>query len=221
MIITLDIETRPCDDPELIAEIVANVKPPKTLKKAESIEAWWKEEGEQAKKDAVAKTGTDGSFGRVCCIGWMIDDVVYSSCGEEKRVIEDFFTDVTCRAVPEHYGKEAGTHIIIGHNVSSFDLRFLWQRSAVNGIKRPKSIPWTAKPWDSSIQDTMLLWNPDRDKRISLDNLCKVLGVKSPKGDFDWTMIDAAYKAGEFDRIAEYCKGDVAATYQCWSRMKD
>ena len=109
-------------------------------------------------------------------------------------------------------------HTIVGHNVSAFDLRFLWQRAVILGIPRPQSIPWQAKPWE--LQDAMVMWNPDREKRISLDRLCKVLGIKSPKGDLDGSKIAQAWADGRHDDIAHYCKADVDATRACWQKLK-
>lgn len=217
-ILTFDIETRPCDDPALIEEIISSIKPPRTIKKPESIESWWEEEGEQAKQEAIARTALDGTYGHVCCIGYAFDDMPAAAyCGEEAVVIRQFFSDVTDAALVDHYPRPVLTHTVVGHNVSSFDMRFLWQRAVVLGIPRPKNIPWNSKPWE--LQDTMLIWNPDRDKRISLDKLCKVLGVESPKGELDGSKIAQAWADGKYEEIAKYCKADVEATRECWRKM--
>ena len=107
---------------------------------------------------------------------------------------------------------------IVGHNVA-WDLRFLWQRFVVNGIAPPNwlRVAVKAKPWD--ISDTMTMWNPDRDKRISLDRLCRILGVPTSKGDMDGSKVWDAYRAGEIDRIAAYCRADVEAVRECYRRM--
>ena len=217
--IILDIETLPCDDPALLAEISAGIKPPKTHKKAETIAAWEDYEKPAAIAEAISRTGLDGTYGRICCIGWAIDDgPVDSIIGGEVDVIRHFLSVADASAVVEHYAAPVKTHTIIGHNVSNFDLRFLWQRAVIHGIQRPKSIPWNAKPWE--LQDTMLMWNPDREKRISLDRLCKVLGVKTSKGDLDGSKIAQAWLDGRLDEIATYCMADVEATRECWRKMR-
>lgn len=217
-ILTLDIETRPCDDPTLIEEIISLVRPPRTITRTESIAAWWKENGEAAKQEAVARTSFDGTYGRICCIGYAFDDSpAEAHCGEEDIVIRKFFLDVTEAAMVKHYDAPVKVHTIVGHNVSAFDLRFLWQRAVILGIPRPQAIPWQAKPWE--LQDTMVMWNPDREKRISLDKLCKVLGIKSPKGDLDGSKIAQAWADGRHDDIAHYCKADVDATRACWQKL--
>lgn len=219
--ITFDIETLPCTDEALLADVIAKVSPPKTLKKAESIAAWWAEEGEAAKAEAVHRTGLDGATGRICCICWAIDDQPATGeiGGNEAEVIRLFFEACEDAATPMRYDHPVNHLTVIGHNVSGFDLRFLWQRAVVNGIKRPSCIPWNSKPWDSSIKDTMLIWNPDRDKRISLDKLCKVLGVQTSKGDLDGSKIAQAWADGRHQEIADYCMADVVATRECYRRM--
>ena len=219
--ITLDIETLPCDDAALVEEIKASVKPPRTLKKAESIAAWWKEEGDAAQAEAVARTSLNGMYGRICCIGWKIGDAPAASIsgGDEADLIASFFDVMRHAAMVDHYSKPVSCHRVIGHNIAGFDLRFLWQRAVVHQIARPACIPWKAKPWDDSINDTMLMWSPDRDSRISLDKLCKLLGIASSKGDLDGSKIAQAWADGRQSEIAEYCRADVEATYLCWQRM--
>ncbi len=216
----LDIETLPCNDDSLLADVIAKVSPPKTLKKAESIEAWWKDEGEQAKKDAIAKTALDGTYGRICCVGWAFDDEpTQSVIGAEKECLESLFLACEKNALVDHYTMPVQIHTVVGHNISGFDLRYIWQRAIINGIKPVKSIPWNEKPWSDKIKDTMLMWNPDREKRISLDRLCKVLGVESSKSDLDGSKIAQAWADERYAEIADYCRADVEATRQCYRKM--
>ena len=77
----------------------------------------------------------------------------------------------------------------------------------------------TAKPWSDSINDTMLMWNPERERRISLDRLCKVLGVPTSKGEMDGSKVWDAYQAGEYEKIATYCATDVEATRKVFHRL--
>lgn len=220
--VVMDLETLPCSDAGLIAEIQASVKPPKTLKKAESIAAWWAEEGEQAKADAVHRTGLDGAYGRILAIGFAIEhhEPFCIIDADEKKVISEFYR-VLNNAVEVEHAKGYATQQVtfVGHNIIGFDFRFLWQRSVVNGITPPAYIPFGAKDWDKSVFDTMTKWNPDREKRTSLDKLCKILGVKSPKGDIDGSKVAQAWADGRGDEIAEYCCGDVRATRSIYQRL--
>ena len=67
--------------------------------------------------------------------------------------------------------------------------------------------------------DTMIQWDSDRDKRISLDSFAKVLGIESPKGDMDGSKVGAFQEAGRLPEIAAYCRADVAAVRQIHKRM--
>ncbi len=73
--IVIDIETIGTSRKDVIDYIAATVKPPATYKKAESIAEWHKEQGPAAIAEAVAKTGLDGAFGQVVCIGYQLDDM--------------------------------------------------------------------------------------------------------------------------------------------------
>lgn len=213
----LDIETIGCDDPALTERIVSKITPPKTLKKAESIAKWEQEEKPAAIEEAISRTALDGTYGRICCIGWAFDDEpVNSFVGPEPLALQTFFGACETAAIVEHYDRPVKGHTIVGHNVT-WDLRFIWQRAVINGIPRPKSIPWNAKPWE--LQDTMLMWNPDREKRISLDTLCSILGVKTPKNGMDGSMVGQAWRDGKHEEIGAYCRADVEATRECFRRM--
>lgn len=222
----MDIETMPTEDPAMIAEIATTVTVPRTYKKADSIAAWEKDEKPQLVSEAVSKTALDGTYGRVCAIGWAIDDAPAEVwLGDERDVIGGFFDAVhrveKVRLIRdgEPYDRELRW---IGHNVRSFDLRFLWQRAVIHKLRMPPTlrIALNARPFGpSTVVDTMTLWNPERDHRVSLDRLCKALGIPSPKVDMDGTQVCAAMRAGEIERVRAYVQGDIAAVRACYYRM--
>lgn len=217
--IFFDLETIPTDDPAIIADIAAGIKPPGNLKKAETIEAWERDEKPGAVLEAIKKTGLDGTFGRICCIGFAVDDEpVDCAFGHEADCIENFFRWLQNAARISSYS-ESRQAIFVGHNILSFDLRFLWQRCVVNGIRPPAFIPFNAKPWDGKVFDTMTAWNPAREKSISLDKLCRALGVPSSKGDLDGSKVAEYWHAGRHQEVADYCMADVEAVRQCHKRM--
>lgn len=219
--IFLDIETAPSQRADIRDELASTIKPPGTLKKAESIAAWERDEKPAAIEDAYLKTGLDGTWGRIVCIGWAFDDGETDSVciedlseAEEKRTLEEFFTIVH----QAHSGSSGQRPVIVGHNHAQFDLPFLWKRSVVNNVKPPFWWPKSPKPWSDAIFDTMTQWAGDRD-RISLDRLCRVLGIAGkgdgPTGADVWPMV----QAGRFDDIAEYCREDVERTRAIYKRL--
>jgi predicted PolB exonuclease-like 3'-5' exonuclease len=61
------------------------------------------------------------------------------------------------------------------------------------------------------------MWSPDRDKRVSLDKLCKAFGIPG-KGDFDGSMVADTWSVNP-DKVIEYCRDDVARTRQVYNRL--
>lgn len=210
MLLHLDIETIGTTDPAVIVEIAAGIAPPGNISKAETIAAWEAEKKPGLVEEAVRKTSFDGGLGHVICFGYAVDDddpqaiIGVDECDLLTQVAGLFppRTSLTC----------------VGHNVG-WDIRFLWQRFVVIGIVPPSWLRSAvrAKPWEMA--DTMLMWNPERDRKVGLDRLCRMLGVPSPKGDMDGSKVWDAYRAGEIQKIAEYCVGDVLAMRECYRRM--
>ena len=56
----LDIESIPSQHPDALAQVRAAIKPPATLKKPESIAAWWASEADAAAQEAWRKQSLDG-----------------------------------------------------------------------------------------------------------------------------------------------------------------
>jgi len=209
----LDIETIPCQAPEYRAKVRAEIKPPATIKKPESIAAWMEENAETATDEAVAKTSFDPAHGHICCIGFALKDEApcywdMRKVEDERAVLENFFN-----ALPE-----MGLVRFIGHNVSGFDLRFIICRAIVLGVQIPTVIPRDIKPWSQDIFDTMTAWAGARGT-ISQDRLCQALGLPG-KGDFDGSQVAAAWANGEHAKIAQYCLDDVEAVRAIHSRFE-
>jgi 3'-5' exonuclease len=200
----LDIETIPSQSPDLLAKFRAEVKPPATYKKPESIAEWMAENADKAAVEALAKTSFDPAYGHICSIGSAIGDGTVSvkhadGIGAEASIIRGFFESLP--------SKTSDALTFVGHYISGFDLRFILCRSVILGIPIPPQIPRDVKPWAQGIFDTMTAWAGARDT-IGQDKLAQALGLEG-KGDFDGSMVAAAWLAGEHDKIAEYCAKDV------------
>ncbi len=222
MDIFLDIETRPCDDPDLIAEITSKVKAPGTMKKYDTIQKWEQEERPQAIANAIATTSLNGAYGRVCAIGWAIDDADPSVLvtEDERELLLAFCSEVGRVLEPMDGNPPMPTWV--GHNIAGFDLPFLRKRFVVHGIAPPLALrtAMTSRSWDARIADTMLMWDTDRDKRVGLDLLCRVLSIPSPKAEgIDGSKVAEMFAAGEYQRIGEYCAQDVIATRRCYRAL--
>lgn len=225
MLLTLDLETLPSTDPELIAEMSASITAPAQYKKPESIAEWLAENRESVLKEKVSKTSFDGLYGSIACICYAFDDEeIYSvdviNSGSEKAMLEHFYSHVFDLSTVSHHSGLADVPLtVVGHNVAGFDLPFLKHRSIINGVRPPSAIlkAMNAKPWDNCIADTMLMWSQDREKRASMDKLCKALGIPG-KGGFDGSMVAETWPVDP-KKVIDYCKGDVARTRTMYKRL--
>ena len=198
----IDIETIPSQSAEYLDKLRAEVKAPATFKKPESIAEWLAENRESAALDQLAKTSFDPARGHICTIAWADDDGDILSAhaetvGQETDVLRALFSHLSFK--PRQF---------IGHYISGFDLRFILCRAVILGVKIPRAIPRDVKPWSPSVFDTMVAWSGAKGS-ISQDNLCDALGLPG-KGDFDGSMVAAAWAAGEHAKIESYCRDDVA-----------
>lgn len=212
MIVFLDIETIPSQSAEYRAKVAAEIKPPAAMKKAETIAEWIANEKENAIDEAIAKTSFDGGRGSIICLGYAINDgKVYTLTGDEKTILEHFYQHLTSeRSIRDEM-------VFVGHNINAFDFRFLFQRSIINQVNPPYFIPFNAKSWDERIFDTMTYW-AGFGNRVSLDNLCDILGIKS---DNNHTGADVypMYQDGKIAEIASYCADDVRITREVYKRL--
>jgi predicted PolB exonuclease-like 3'-5' exonuclease len=208
----LDIETLPSQSPDLLAKLRAEIKPPATFKKPESIAEWMRENADAAAADALAKTSFDPGYGHVCAIAWAVDDGPIVShhaetVGQERGILADFFSSID----PYH------STTFVGHYINGFDLRFLLCRAVVLGVKIPRAIPRDPKPWDQKLADTMTMWAGARGS-IGMDKLADILGIPGKNG-FDGSMVAQAWADGRHAEIAEYCRDDVRITREIHRRF--
>lgn len=216
----LDIETLPTDRADVREYIAAGVTPPGNISKAETIAKWNEESRPGAIEEAVSRTGLDGSFGRVCVVGWAFNEGEVQTLmnAENEAALLSCFAEELKDAI--NHSTEFAT-CVIGHNVSSFDLRFLVQRFTVHGIRPPTVIlrAAQAKPWEmDKVFDTMVQW-AGVGNRISLEKLCLALSIPSPKSDITGATVSAAVAAGRIADVAAYCAGDVEACRAAHLRM--
>lgn len=217
----LDIETIPSQSPEVHARIAETITPPANYKKADTISQWEIEQKPAMVKEAIAKTSFDGSVGHICCVGWAYGDrpplsMVWRGAPQdaEHNPIVAFLNDVGAWLEDNHNRYPT----IIGHNVVNFDIRFLWQRAIILGIRMPSWFPRDPKPWGNDVFDTMTAFAGQRGT-IGMDRLCLALGMDG-KGEIDGSMIADLWAAGEYEKISAYCRADVERTRAIHRRMQ-
>lgn len=219
MRVTIDIETIPGQQPGLRERIKAEIKAPAQYKKPESIAEWLRENADEAADDAWRKTALDGALGQIAVIGYAIEDqapvTLYSAdyADGDADLLRDFFASITELRAD---GRPVRPYFI-GHNIAGFDLPFIFHRAIINGVPLPAGFPIHPKPWGDECFDTMTYWAGPRD-RISLDNLCRALGIEG-KGGMDGSQVWDYVRAGRISEVAYYCAHDVEITRAAYRRL--
>ena len=218
MNVFIDLETIPGQRPGIREELAAAITHPGNMSKPETIAKWEAEDKPNLVETAYARAGLNGSTGEVWCIAWAVDDEPVeclsrdSLASGETDLLHSFHRALNALTTPRERPR------FVGHYISGFDLRFLWQRSVVCQIRPARCIPFDAKPWGDEIFDTMVRWSGARDK-ISQDNLCRTLGLPVKDG-MDGSMVWDMVQRGEYVNVAEYCKGDVQRVREIYRRMQ-
>ena len=230
MNIYLDIETIPGQAPGIKEILAERISAPGNYKKPETIAAWELNEKPALVDEAWLKTSFDGAFGHIVVASIAIGDeapiTFYGKDwpGSEREILFGLFNAIDAAGGRELAGgtRQAGKPVFIGHNVLNFDLRFIFQRAVMLGIRPPASIPFDAKPWGSEVFDTMTAWASARGT-VSLDKLCKVFGIATKgseiEDEIDGSKVWEFVQAGRIDDVAKYCAGDVERVRQIHKRL--
>jgi len=222
--IFLDIETLPTNNKSAISAIYDRIKVPSNYSRQESIDKWMLENRENEFQKLFRKTALDGLYGRILSIAWAMDDgnvncLESGQEGGEKELLEHFFLRLDDNR--DKYGNFTRIAKWVGHRVIDFDLRFIWQRCVINGVKPLVEIPINARPWDDNIFDTKLAWSGNSSQyqgKSSLDALCLGMDMDG-KGDIDGSKVYDYWLDGRIDEIVEYNKQDVEKTRALYKKM--
>lgn len=209
----LDIETIPTQRPNLIEMITANVRPPGNIKKPESLAAWMRDKKPAAVDEAYRKTSLNGTYGEIICIGWAFDDEEPQAVwrlldGSEANLLMQFYKEVY-RRINLNPGKPEVLQWI-GHYITGFDLRFMYQRSVINGVKPCINLPYNVKPWDDAVYDTKVAWTGERSHGGgSAAELAMAYDIAGKTEGMDGSKVWDAIKAGKYEMVGGYCKDDI------------
>lgn len=193
----LDIETIPVEDEK--QEILKEIHKKKS------------DDGKKVKlfDEYLAETSFNGAFGRIACLSYAInDEPVKTLSGDEKKILQDFWE--IARTID----------LFIGFNVMDFDLRFIYQRSMILGVKPSKELSF-ARYQKFPIYDVLCEWVKWAfPKKGTLHELAIAFDFPSSKtGDIEGKDVAKAFKDGRIKEICEYCEKDVEVTRQIYKRM--
>jgi hypothetical protein len=222
MDIFLDIETIPTQNDKLIQEIRDSIKPPANYSKPETIKKWMEENLEAEFDKKYRLTALDGLHGEIISIAWAFDDEepqgIYRDSIGEDELLARFYNSLSF--VRDKRGNRAVINKWVGHYITGFDLRFIWQRSVIKCVRPSVNIPYNAKPWDNNVFDTKIAWTgaSSYSGAGSLDALCKAFDLDG-KGDIDGSKVYDNWLAGNHAEIFEYNKDDVRKCRELYKRM--
>lgn len=201
----VDIETAETQDPVVIRELQAAVKPPGQYKKAESIAKWWLDEGAAAKLSAVAESALDGTYGRIVSFAYAFDDqAVECAAGDDERSV----LDVACSILKEARRGQ----VWVAFN-GEFDFRFVRQRCAIQGYSQPH-LPLGKGEY---FYDVMREWAGYRGfiKQAALE---RALGIPRV-GDITGAEVGTYVALGDFETVRKHNVTDVENLRAIYKRM--
>lgn len=220
----IDIETIPGQQPWIKERVAEMVAPPANMSKPETIQKWEEEKKPEEVEKKWRDTSFDGALGEIVSIAWAVGDHDVRVVHREK--LEDSEADILNTALAKMAENMESAFprrrfTWVGHNLSGFDLRFLWQRCVVNQVRPPIRIPHDAKPWSDEICDTMLEWSGLSQRRgvCSMDDLCRVFGIPGKSGDIDGSKVWEYVRDGRIEEVADYNMADVERVRNLWKRL--
>ena len=194
---------------------------------SERMQKLWLHKAEQLNRDNPELTPADiydragiyAEFGKIVCIsvGFFNGNRfrLKSFYGHDERAMLNDFADMLNR----HYN--APDAQLCAHNGKEFDFPYIARRMLVNGIQIPKILQVAGKkPWETNFIDTMELWKfGDYKNYTSLDLLCAILDIPTPKDDINGSEVGRVYwEENDLERIKTYCQKDVLAIAQLMRR---
>ncbi len=131
---------------------------------------------------------------------------------DEKSLLLDFL------AFMKDFNLE--TDELVGHNLVSFDLPYIFQRCLVHRIPVQPFVT-NGQLCVRQIFDTMQhWWLGNRGGRVSLDDLAWALGLESSKTtEVEGSKVFDLYQAGKLQQIREYNLNDVRLTRKIYERL--
>jgi hypothetical protein len=160
----------------------------------------------------IKESGLLPEFAEVYCISFGVftptfDIVIDTFCeNNEKDTIESFLTILN----------RFKDKFLFGYNTNEFDIPFLLKRMWINKIlnKYPPQLQLKdAKPWTIKNQDHMVNWKAGSWTNVSLDLLCEVFGIPTPKDEFSNSEFTTLLTSGAITKAQaiKYCEKDVKA----------
>lgn len=177
-------------------------------------------------EELYPRAGIYSEFGRIVCIslgffrrenGNLTFRIKSVFGDDEKTLLQDYNNILKTF--------KTASHFLCAHNGKEFDFPYIARRMIINGIELPEYLNIAGKkPWETDyLIDTMQLWRfGDVKNYTSLELLCAVLGIPTPKDDIEGKDVWHVYwKDHGLTRIVKYCEKDVLAIARLFMKFKN
>ena len=145
------------------------------------------------------------------------DNIVYRA-GDEKYIINEFWKLL----------KNKNYDYYVTFNGREFDCPFLMLRSAILNIKplinimKGSEYNFNSYHIDLIKELTFYKHGQGAKRKFNLDFYCKQFNIKSPKSEgVSGDKVSELYKNKEFQKIADYCIGDVIAEAELFKKWNE
>lgn len=138
------------------------------------------------------------------------EDGIKYSVGTEKEILEKFWQAI------------AYANKFVTFNGRGFDCPVLMLKSAMLKVKPSKNLMPYRYSADFHVDLLEQLTFYGAARKFNLDVFCKAFGIESPKSHgVTGHDVKPLFEAGEYEKIARYCAGDLRATMELYLRWRD
>lgn len=160
-------------------------------------------------------------YNKIVCItvGFIKERTLYlkSLVGEQREIISEFYNLLNSTGF-----------IPCGHNILNFDMPTIRLKAFESGVDLTQLTDRISdsqqKPWiiSENYMDTMDITKGTYYYNLSLDSMCMLAGIDTPKDDISGADVSRVYyeSAEGIDRISEYCKKDVKAVAELFCALQ-
>jgi len=209
----IDLETVPPPTTHPILErIRADIAPPASYKKPESIATWMAENAENEAATKFSYLALNPLYGRIVVASYAIGEgqIITFSGDDEADLLSSLFghIDLSMQSLRRKDG-EWGDLVLVGHNVE-FDLRYLLVRAIKHALSVPTSLRRAFDPDKGRYQvlDTMKLYAGYGGRAKLKDVAAEMIGDKND--DLDGADVGTAWLTPEGrDQVITHCRRDV------------
>jgi len=191
----------------------------KYTSKDDAIALWEKkfaeEKAPEVAEEKWRKTALDGSAGELISVSWAVGDSKIFNSHRDLGTDESLLLSAFFSELGEHLKQKPP--YFIGQYIGGFDLKFLFHRAVILGVRPPFDLPFDGYHGRDYFC-TQTAW-AGKGGRMSQDNLCKALGIKGKPDDIDGSKVWDFVKVGNVKRVAEYNNDDVEKVRQIYKRL--